>query len=114
VAINCHKTCIDALDGIMPCLHVCMQFWLVMHYLSRMTDEQTLVLYSGHPLGLFPSNRHAPRAVITNGIVRLSVCLCLSPSVFVCLSVSLSVQCPYASPTIFFRGPLPCHVLLLF
>lgn len=45
------------------------QFWLVMHYLSRMTDKQTLVMYSGHPLGLFPSHHDAPRAVITNGMV---------------------------------------------
>ncbi|XP_061474403.1 urocanate hydratase [Rhineura floridana] len=45
------------------------QFWLVMHYLSEMTEEQTLVMYSGHPLGLFPSHRSAPRLVITNGMV---------------------------------------------
>ncbi|XP_041348789.1 urocanate hydratase-like [Gigantopelta aegis] len=45
------------------------QFRLVMSYLSEMTDEQTLVLYSGHPMGLFPSKRDAPRAVITNGMV---------------------------------------------
>ena len=46
-----------------------IQFRLVMHYLSQMTDEQTLVLNSGHPLGLFPSPRHAPRLVISNGMV---------------------------------------------
>lgn len=40
-----------------------------MHYLSIMTDEQTLVMYSGHPLGLFPSSPSSPRAVITNGMV---------------------------------------------
>ena len=40
-----------------------------MHYLAEMTDEQTLVMYSGHPLGLFPSPRHGPRIVITNGMV---------------------------------------------
>ncbi|MEE6502108.1 hypothetical protein FKM82_004412 [Ascaphus truei] len=40
-----------------------------MHYLSEMTDEQTLVMYSGHPLGLFPSHSGAPRVVITNGMV---------------------------------------------
>jgi urocanate hydratase len=40
-----------------------------MKYLSEMTDEQTLVLYSGHPLGLFPSHKDAPRAVVTNGMV---------------------------------------------
>ncbi|XP_077181476.1 urocanate hydratase [Paroedura picta] len=45
------------------------QFWLVMHYLSEMTEEQTLVMYSGHPLGLFPSHKNAPRLVITNGMV---------------------------------------------
>ncbi|OCT85794.1 hypothetical protein XELAEV_18023965mg [Xenopus laevis] len=45
------------------------QFWLVMNYLSEMTEEQTLVMYSGHPLGLFPSHSGAPRVVITNGMV---------------------------------------------
>uniref|UniRef100_A0A8C9U7Q7 Urocanate hydratase n=1 Tax=Serinus canaria TaxID=9135 RepID=A0A8C9U7Q7_SERCA len=45
------------------------QFWLVMQYLSEMTEEQTLVMYSGHPLGLFPSHQRAPRLVITNGMV---------------------------------------------
>lgn len=45
------------------------QFWLVMHYLSEMSDAQTLVLYSGHPLGLFPSDPRSPRLVITNGMV---------------------------------------------
>ncbi|MDP7373119.1 MAG: urocanate hydratase [Candidatus Poseidoniaceae archaeon] len=45
------------------------QYRLVMQYLSQMTDEQTLVIYSGHPLGLFPSNSHAPRVVVTNGMV---------------------------------------------
>ncbi|XP_006895225.1 PREDICTED: urocanate hydratase [Elephantulus edwardii] len=45
------------------------QFWLVMSYLSQMTEEQTLVMYSGHPLGLFPSSPNAPRLVITNGMV---------------------------------------------
>lgn len=45
------------------------QFWLVMHYLSIMTEEQTLVLYSGHPMGLFPSHPNGPRLVITNGMV---------------------------------------------
>ena len=42
---------------------------LVMKYLSEMTDEQTLVMYSGHPLGLFPSHPNAPRVVVTNGMV---------------------------------------------
>ncbi|XP_045705536.1 urocanate hydratase isoform X3 [Phyllostomus hastatus] len=45
------------------------QFWLTMSYLSQMTEEQTLVMYSGHPLGLFPSCPKAPRLVITNGMV---------------------------------------------
>ncbi|NP_001128601.1 urocanate hydratase [Danio rerio] len=45
------------------------QFWLVLHYLSTMTEEQTLVMYSGHPLGLFPSLPSSPRCVITNGMV---------------------------------------------
>ena len=45
------------------------QYLLVMHYLSHMTDEQTLVIYSGHPLGLFPSNKNAPRVVVTNGMM---------------------------------------------
>ncbi|CAB4041129.1 urocanate hydratase, partial [Paramuricea clavata] len=44
-------------------------FRLVMHYLSIMTDEQTLVMYSGHPLGLFPSSPSSPRAVVTNGMM---------------------------------------------
>ena len=45
------------------------QYRLTMRYLSEMTDEQTLVVYSGHPLGLFPSHREAPRVVVTNGMV---------------------------------------------
>jgi len=45
------------------------QYLLTMKYLSEMTDEQTLVVYSGHPLGLFPSHRDAPRLVVTNGMV---------------------------------------------
>lgn len=45
------------------------QYLLTMQYLSQMTDEQTLVLYSGHPLGLFPSHPDAPRVVVTNGMV---------------------------------------------
>jgi urocanate hydratase len=43
-----------------------------MHYLSEMTENQTLVMYSGHPLGLFPSDPRSPRCVITNGMVKLS------------------------------------------
>ncbi len=45
------------------------QYLLTMKYLAQMTDEQTLVLYSGHPLGLFPSHKDAPRVVVTNGMV---------------------------------------------
>jgi len=45
------------------------QYLLTMQYLATMTDEQTLVLYSGHPLGLFPSHRDAPRVVVTNGMM---------------------------------------------
>ncbi len=45
------------------------QYLLTMQYLARMTDEQTLVLYSGHPLGLFPSHPGAPRVVVTNGMM---------------------------------------------
>eukprot|EP00697_Spironema_sp_BW2_P014128 gnl/Spiro4/4503_TR2234_c0_g1_i4.p1 gnl/Spiro4/4503_TR2234_c0_g1~~gnl/Spiro4/4503_TR2234_c0_g1_i4.p1 ORF type:complete len:584 (+),score=59.85 gnl/Spiro4/4503_TR2234_c0_g1_i4:393-2144(+) len=44
------------------------QFHLTMHYLSQMTMEQTLAMYSGHPLGLFPSHADAPRVVVTNGM----------------------------------------------
>ena len=46
-----------------------VQYRLTMKYLSEMTDEQTLVMYSGHPLGLFPSHKNAPRVVVTNGMV---------------------------------------------
>ena len=46
-----------------------IQYRLVMHYLSEMTDEQTLVMYSGHPMGLFPSHPNAPRVVVTNGMM---------------------------------------------
>ncbi len=45
------------------------QYLLTMKYLAEMTDEQTLVVYSGHPLGLFPSHPDAPRVVVTNGMV---------------------------------------------
>ena len=45
------------------------QYRLTMQYLSKMSEEQTLVLYSGHPLGLFPSHPDAPRVVVTNGMV---------------------------------------------
>lgn len=45
------------------------QYRLTMKYLSEMTDEQTLVMYSGHPMGLFPSHKDAPRVVVTNGMM---------------------------------------------
>jgi urocanate hydratase len=45
------------------------QYLLTMKYLATMTDEQTLVMYSGHPMGLFPSHREAPRVVVTNGMM---------------------------------------------
>jgi urocanate hydratase len=45
------------------------QYLLVMQYLATMNDEQTLVMYSGHPLGLFPSHKDAPRVVVTNGMM---------------------------------------------
>jgi urocanate hydratase len=46
-----------------------IQYRLAMKYLSEMTDEQTLVMYSGHPMGLFPSHKNAPRVVVTNGMM---------------------------------------------
>ena len=49
------------------------QFWYLMHYLSQLTEEQTLVMYSGHPMGLFPSHPMAPRCVITNGMVGVAL-----------------------------------------
>ncbi len=45
------------------------QYLLTMKYLAEMTDDQTLVMYSGHPMGLFPSHKDAPRVVVTNGLV---------------------------------------------
>ncbi|MDH5414178.1 MAG: urocanate hydratase [Flavobacteriaceae bacterium] len=45
------------------------QYLLTMKYLAEMTDVQTLVMYSGHPLGVFPSNKNAPRVVVTNGMM---------------------------------------------
>lgn len=45
------------------------QYLLTMQYLATMTDEQTLVMYSGHPMGLFPSHKDAPRVVVSNGMV---------------------------------------------
>ena len=51
------------------CLSNWAQYWLVQLYLAKMSDEQTLVMYSGHPLGLFPSAPASPRVVVTNGMV---------------------------------------------
>ena len=45
------------------------QYRLTMKYLSQMNDKQTLVIYSGHPMGLFPSNKNAPRVIVTNGMM---------------------------------------------
>ncbi|MDD4001452.1 MAG: urocanate hydratase [Bacteroidales bacterium] len=45
------------------------QYRLAMKYLAEMTDEQTLVMYSGHPMGLYPSHKDAPRVVVTNGMM---------------------------------------------
>ena len=45
------------------------QYLLCMQYLAEMTDEQTLAIYSGHPMGLFPSHKDAPRVVVTNGMM---------------------------------------------
>ncbi|HET8809615.1 MAG TPA: urocanate hydratase [Flavobacteriaceae bacterium] len=45
------------------------QYLLTMQYLAEMTDEQTLAIYSGHPMGLFPSHKDAPRVVVTNGMM---------------------------------------------
>ena len=45
------------------------QYLLTMQYLTEMTDEQTLTMYSGHPMGLFPSHKDAPRVVVTNGMM---------------------------------------------
>ena len=45
------------------------QYLLTMQYLSKMTDEQTLHMYSGHPMGLFPSSKEAPRVIVTNGMM---------------------------------------------
>jgi urocanate hydratase len=46
-----------------------VQYLITMQYLSEMTEEQTLVMYSGHPMGLFPSHKEAPRVVVTNGMM---------------------------------------------
>ena len=45
------------------------QYLLTMQYLSEMTEEQTLTMYSGHPMRLFPSRKEAPRVVVINGLI---------------------------------------------
>ena len=45
------------------------KFWILLHYLSEMDESQTLAMYSGHPMGLFPSSPQDPRMIITNGMV---------------------------------------------
>jgi urocanate hydratase len=51
------------------------QYALTMKYLAEMNDEQTLVMYSGHPMGLFPSHKEAPRVVVTNGMMEATCIL---------------------------------------
>lgn len=50
-------------------IDILLQFWLAMYYLSKMSNTQTLAMYSGHPAGLFPSKQSSPRLVITNGMM---------------------------------------------
>ena len=61
-----------------------------MQYLSEMTEEQTLVMCSGHPQGLFPSSPSAPRAVITNGMVRKK---CYLIVIIVQMNFKISCSC---------------------
>ena len=65
--------CMSSTTQWTMCSAFAEQFWLVMKYLSDMDEEQTLVLCSGHPQGLFPSGRHAPRVVVTNGMVSAHI-----------------------------------------
>ena len=51
------------------CSRIGLNICLTMKYLSEMTEEQTLVMCSGHPQGLFPSHKNAPRVVVTNGMM---------------------------------------------
>ena len=66
-------------QGAVP-LPAWAQYHETMKLLSMMSDEQTLVLYSGHPMGLFPSNKDAPRLVVTNGMVSRSAVQCSAVS----------------------------------
>ena len=66
-----------------------------MQYLSELQEDQTLVMYSGHPLGVFPSRTEAPRMIITNGMVSsASVCQLSKPQL---LFVWLHVQFKFSS-----------------
>lgn len=71
-----------------------VQFRLAMHYLSQMSEEQTLVLYSGHPMGLFPSLPSSPRAVLTNGMVTAW------HAASTCIPVSCKAPLPPHSPQV--------------
>lgn len=76
LGVGC-RACVGAGSHLQsPACALSIQFWLTMSYLSKMTEEQTLVMYSGHPLGLFPSTPRAPRLVITNGMVSLRQLAC--------------------------------------
>lgn len=68
-ALVCHRRLCSDTSEFRITVSVSAQFRLVMHYLSEMSEEQTLVMYSGHPMGLFPSLPSSPRAIITNGMV---------------------------------------------
>ena len=67
VAQHPHELIIDGGNGAI--FQNWAQYRLVMQYLANMTDEQTLVMYSGHPMGLFPSHKDAPRVIVTNGMM---------------------------------------------
>uniref|UniRef100_A0A8C5ZHD9 Urocanate hydratase 1 n=1 Tax=Marmota marmota marmota TaxID=9994 RepID=A0A8C5ZHD9_MARMA len=73
------------------------QFWLTMSYLSKMTEDQTLVMYSGHPLGLFPSSPGAPRLVITNGMVIPNYSSRTEYEKLFALGVTIGQRGPYLS-----------------
>jgi len=100
------------------------QYRLTMRYLATMTDEQTLVMYSGHPLGLFPSHKEAPRVVVTNGMVVPNYSQPDDWEKFNALGVSQYGQMTagsymYIGPQGIVHGhdqvlwePTPCHLLL--
>ncbi len=67
VAQHPHELIVYGGNG--ACFQNWAQYRLTMQYLATMTDEQTLAMYSGHPMGLFPSSKEAPRVVVTNGMV---------------------------------------------